>query len=72
MSYHRVPLGAPYNSTIVWNLIFEKIERQLAGWKKLYLSKCDRLTLLKSMLSSLPTYYLRLLYSLFPLVQRIE
>ena len=30
------------------------------GWKRLYLSKGGRLTLLKSTLSNLPTYYLSL------------
>ena len=39
----------------VWNPILEKINKKLAGWKKLYLSKGGRLTLLKSTLSSLPT-----------------
>ena len=40
--------------------ILEKIERKLAGQKNLYLSKRGRLTLLKSMLSGLPTYFLSL------------
>ena len=39
------------------------MEKHLAGWKKLYLSKGGHLTLIKSTLSSLPSYYL----SLFPL-----
>ena len=34
--------------------------KKLLGWKRLYLSKGGRLTLLKSTLSSLPTYYLSL------------
>jgi hypothetical protein len=38
------------------------MEWRLAGWKKIYLSKGGRLTLIKSTLSNLPTYYL----SLFP------
>ena len=38
----------------------EKIERKLAGWKKMYLSKGGRLTLLKSTLSSLLTFFLSL------------
>ena len=38
----------------------EKINRKLAGWKKLYLSKGGKLTLFKTTLSSLPTYYLSL------------
>ena len=52
-----MPLGAPHKSPSIWNPILEKFERKLAGWKKLYLSKDGRLTLLKSTLSSLPTYF---------------
>jgi hypothetical protein len=39
------------------------MERRLDSWKKIYLSRGDRLTLIKSKLSSLSTYFL----SLFPL-----
>ena len=60
MSYLGMPLGASHKSPSIWNPILEKIERKLTGWKKLYLSKGDRLTLLKSTLSSLPTYFLSL------------
>ena len=60
MSCLGMPLGASHNSPSIWNPILEKIERKLAGWKKLYLSKGGRLMLLKSMLSSLPTYFLSL------------
>ena len=58
--YLSLPLGASFKASSIWNPILEKIERLLAGWKKLYLSKGGRLTLLKSTLSSLPTYYLLL------------
>ncbi|KAK9988965.1 hypothetical protein SO802_029204 [Lithocarpus litseifolius] len=60
MSYLGMPLGASHNSPSIWNPILEKMERSLVGWKKLYLSKGGRLTLLKSTLSSLPTYFLSL------------
>ncbi len=60
LQYLGIPLGASYKFVEVWNPILEKIERRLAGWKKLYLSKGGRLTLLKSTLSSLPTYFLSL------------
>jgi len=43
--------------------VVEKIEKRLASWKKIYLSKGGRLTLIKSTLSSIPAYFL----SLFPL-----
>ena len=39
------------------------MERKLASWKKLYLSKGGRVTLIKSTLSNLSTYFL----SLFPI-----
>ena len=59
MIYLGMPLGASHKSPTVWNPILEKFERKLASWK-VYLSKGRRLTLLKSTLSSLPTYYLSL------------
>ena len=37
-----------------------KMERQLFGWKRQYLLKCGILTLLKSTISSLLTYFLSL------------
>ena len=60
MTYLGIPLGASHKSPSIWNPILENIQRKLAGWKKLYLSKGGRLTLLKSTLSSLPTYFLSL------------
>ena len=44
MTYLGMPLGASHKSPSIWNHILEKIERKLAGWKKLYLSKGGRLT----------------------------
>ena len=60
MIYLGMPLGILYKTTSIWNLILERMEKKLAGWKRLYLSKGGRLTLLKSILSSLLTYYLSL------------
>ena len=60
MTYLGMPLGASHKSPTVWNPILEKFEHKLASWKKMYLSKGGRLTLLKSTVSSLPTYYLSL------------
>ena len=37
------------------------MERHLARWKRLFLSKGGKVTLIKSTLSSLPTYFLSLL-----------
>ena len=63
MKYLGLPLGAKWKDRAVWIPIIEKVERRLAGWKRLYLSKGGRLILIKSTLSNLPTYLL----SLFPI-----
>ena len=63
MKYLGLPLGANFKAEAIWNPIVEKMERRLAGWKRLYLSKGGWLTLIKSTLSNLPTYFL----SLFPI-----
>uniref|UniRef100_A0A2N9H4G3 Reverse transcriptase domain-containing protein n=1 Tax=Fagus sylvatica TaxID=28930 RepID=A0A2N9H4G3_FAGSY len=64
-----VPVG---EATAVWNPILEKMERRLSGWQKLYLSKGDRLTLFRSTLSSLPTYFLSLFTIPISVAHRIE
>jgi hypothetical protein len=58
MTYLDLPLGASYKATSIWNGVIEKMERRLARWKRMCLSKGGRLTLLKSILSNLPKYYL--------------
>ena len=60
MKYLGMPLGTSYKTTFIWNPILERMEKKLSGWKRIYLSKAGRLTLLKSTLSSLLTYYLSL------------
>ena len=63
MKYLGLPLGAKFKDKSIWNPILEKMERRLEGWKRLYLSKGGRVTLIKSTLSNLLTYFL----SLFPI-----
>ena len=63
MKYLGLPLGAKFKDKTIWNPILEKMERRLTSWKCLYLSRGGRVTLIKSTLSNLPTYFL----SLFPI-----
>ena len=60
MKYLGMPLGTSFKIASIWNPILKKMEKKLSGWKRLYLSKGGRLMLLKSTLSSLPTYFLSL------------
>ena len=67
MHYLGLPLGAPFKEAAIWNLVLERVEKRLVSWKRLYLSKGGKLTLIKSTLSSIPTYFL----SLFPIPARV-
>ena len=60
MNYLGMLLGTSFKTALIWNPILEKMEKKLSRWKRLYLSKGSRFTLLKSTLSSLPTYLLSL------------
>ena len=60
MKYLGMSLGTSFKMVLIWNPILKKMEKKLLGWKRLYLSKGDRLTLLRSTLSSFPTYFLSL------------
>jgi exonuclease III len=72
MKYLGLLLGAAYKAASIWNEVIEKMERRLAGWKKLYLSKGGRVTLIKSTLSNLPTNYLSLFLVPVSVANRIE
>ena len=72
MKYLGLPLGAKFKAKDIWNPIIEKMERRLAGWKRIYLSKGGCLTLKKSTLSNLPTYLLSLFSILVDVAHRIE
>ena len=39
MKYLGFPLGANVKDRSIWNPIIKKVERRLASWKRLYLSK---------------------------------
>ena len=72
MTYLGMPLGAHYKDSLIWSPIIERMEKKLSGWKRLYLSKGGMLTLLKSILSSFPTYYLSLFTIPQHVVDRLE
>ena len=67
-SYLGLPLGAPHNLIAAWDGIDERFTKRLNLWKRQYISKGGRLTLIRSTLSCLPVY----LMSLFHLVRRVR
>ena len=58
--YLGLPLGAPHRAVGVWDSIEERFRNRLSLWKRQYISKGGRLTLIRSTLSSLPIYFLSL------------
>ena len=72
LKYLDLPLGASYKAKHISNVVIEKIERHLSSWKRLYLSKSDKITLIKSTLSNLPTYFMTILSLPLSVANRIE
>jgi hypothetical protein len=69
LKYLGLPLGAPFKAKSIWD---GKIEKRLASWKRMFLSKGSRVTLIKSTLSNLPTYFLSLFSIPSNVASRIE
>jgi hypothetical protein len=67
MKYLGLPLGASFKLRAIWDGVIEKMEKRLASWKKIYLSKGGRSTL-----SSLPTCFLSLFPLLVGIARRLE
>nr|XP_033516407.1 uncharacterized protein LOC117280772 [Nicotiana tomentosiformis] len=71
-TYLGIPLGASHKDTIVWNQMIERVEKRLAGWQKRYLSKGGKEVLIKSTLSSMPTYYLSQWQAPVSIIDKLE
>ncbi|GMI95158.1 hypothetical protein HRI_003185100 [Hibiscus trionum] len=56
--YLGLPLGPKRNSAILWEPVLEKFLKALSAWKVNCLSFSGRLVLIKSVLASLPIYYM--------------
>jgi hypothetical protein len=72
MTYLGMSLGASFKSISIWNGVIEKVERRLASWNKLYLSKGGRVTLIHSTLSSIPSYYLSMFLIPVSVAKKLE
>ena len=58
--YLRLPLGAPNKTISGWDGVEEKVRRRLALWKRQYISKGGRITLIKSTMASMTVYQMSL------------
>ncbi|PON89716.1 hypothetical protein TorRG33x02_145500 [Trema orientale] len=58
--YLGMPLGGNPHYAGFWDPVVDKVAKRLNVWKMAFLSKGDRLLLIESVLSAIPTYYLTL------------
>jgi hypothetical protein len=72
LKYLGLPLGASFKLKAMWTGLEDLMLWRLAPWKRLYLSKGGRVTLIKNTLSNVPTYMLSLFPILVDVAKRIE
>ncbi|KAM0033825.1 hypothetical protein Hdeb2414_s0016g00490411 [Helianthus debilis subsp. tardiflorus] len=59
-TYLGIPIGVNMKRAKFWSPVVEKFKSKLSKWKERYLSFSGRVTMAKSVLGSLPSYYLSL------------
>lgn len=72
ITYLGLPLGAKCSSKSIWGPVIERVEKRLASWKGRFLPKGGKLVLLKSVLSSLPTYFLSVFRAPCSIINQLE
>ena len=60
LKYLGLPLGGDPRTEAFWNPVLFKIGKRLEGWKRALLSRGGRYTLVQSVLSCIPIYFLSL------------
>lgn len=70
--YLGLPLGENNLSKRKWDRVVERCKCRLATWKRSSQSKGGKLTLIKSVLLSLPIYYFSIFMAPKSVIQRIE
>lgn len=67
-TYLALTLGALFKSMVAWDVMKEPFYERLGMWKRQYIFKGGRLTLMRSTLSNLPIYFI----SLFSIMRKVE
>ena len=72
IKYLGFPLGGNPRKHVFWEPIVSKVKKRLDGWKKAFLSRGGRLTLINSVLSSIPIFYLSLFRAPVGVIKTLE
>lgn len=68
----RIVFKIVFRFVAVWNRVEEKFCKKLVMWKRQYLSKGERTTLIQSTLPSMPIYFMSLFCILRTIKMRLE
>ncbi|CAN0921774.1 Transposon TX1 uncharacterized 149 kDa protein [Linum grandiflorum] len=71
-TYLGLPLGDLGNKARVWDPVIYNLEKRLEGWKAKFLSLGARVTLLQSVLSNLPVYFMSMFKAPTSVIARVE
>ena len=71
-TYLGLHLGANHKVESVWDVVEKRFRQRLALWKRQYISKGGRLTLIRSTLSNMPIYFMSLLWIPRKVKMRLE
>ena len=70
--YLGLPLGVLNRAPYMWDGVEERVRRRLALWKRQYISKGGRVTLIKSTLASMPIYQMSIFKMPKMVARRLE
>ncbi|KAJ0432745.1 putative RNA-directed DNA polymerase [Helianthus annuus] len=71
-NYLDIPIGVNMKKARFWQPIVDKFNRKLSRWKANHLSFAGRMTLAKSVLGSLPSYFLSLFSAPKVIINKLE
>lgn len=72
INYLGFPLGSNPRKVSTWQPIIGRVQKKLSGWKAKTLSKAGKTTLIKSILSSLPMYYMGIFRAPEAVIKKFE
>ncbi|XP_071713177.1 uncharacterized protein [Rutidosis leptorrhynchoides] len=70
--YLGMPIGHKMNKISAWDMVIDKFNKRLSDWKARTMSFGGRLTLIKSVLSSLPLYFFSLFRAPSTVINQLE
>lgn len=72
MRYLGLPIGVSSKKESFWQPLINKVKQKLTNWKAESLNQAGRLTLVKSVMDSIPLYWMNLHYMPSVVLKKME